>query len=97
MAGEAAHHAQSLGAPDRVLAGLQRRPVQRQVGRELPCTRPFGVADEAGQQVSFRDKLEAEGAADRQVVLGRLMQRAHRELPGQGRARVRSAVRSTRA
>jgi hypothetical protein len=40
-------------------------------------------------------KLGAQGPAERDVVLDRLMQIAHAAPPGHGRASVRSAARST--
>ena len=98
MAGEAPHHAEplakvrgmgagtrALGAGDGQLRGHRGSPGGLQVGGEV--VEVPGVVPE----------LEAERAAEREVVVHGLAKPAHATAPGQGWARARSATRSTLA
>ena len=93
---EAADEAQAPGPLGRLhVDGL--RPLQRPPHGDVLLLELFQQVDEARQQPAGVLHLEAHAAAQRQVLLQGLAQRAHRAAPGHGSASGRSASRSTRA
>ncbi len=95
VAREAAHHPQPL-APvvgarvDRLLG-----PHHRQLGRDSIRTRLLQEVDEVLELAAGPDELEAELAADPQVVAQHLAHAAHAPPPGHGSASGSSDARST--
>ena len=83
-----------------VRTGVPRQPGpgDRQLGGERRRAGGLQVADQLRQEVTGPLQLEAQGAAQPQVVLDVTGQCAHRDPPsGQGWASRRSRSRSTRA
>jgi len=98
VAGEAPHCAQPVAQVGRVsVVSRQRGPGQRQLGGDGGRAGCLQVGDEVLQQPGVALEPGTQRAAHRDVVAGRLAQLDHRAPPGQGRARRRSATRSTLA
>jgi len=96
--GESAYYAQPFAQVGRMrLLPGSLGPCDGEFGGDRRGTGGLEVADEAVQHPRVVLELEAERAAQRDVVVHRPVQRAHAEAPGQGRARGRSAMRSTLA
>jgi hypothetical protein len=98
VAGEAAHRAQPVAQIRRMgVVSWQPGPGQRQLGGDGRRASGLQVGDEVLEKTRVALELGAQSPADHDVVVDRLTESAHCSPPGHGRARVRSAVRSTLA
>jgi len=98
VAGEAPHRAQPVAQIGRVsVIPGQRGPRQRQLGGDGRRAGRLQVGDEVLQKPRVALQPGPQRTAHRDVVPGGLAQLDHRAPPGQGRARRRSATRSTLA
>ena len=98
VAGEAAHRAEPEVDGDRLDPFRQARPGDRQLDGDRRGAVGLEVGDEAGQDFAVAAELKAQRAAQPQVVIEMIGQRAHDAVPdGQGRAMARSRSTSTRA
>jgi hypothetical protein len=85
VAGEAARDREALAQIRRMgLLARPERPGHRQLRGERRSTRGLHVGDEVAEQPRVVLQLEAEAAADRDIVLDRLLEGAHAAVRGHG-------------
>ena len=95
--GETAHDRQPFRPPGRMGVGRPLRPVEGEAEGDEPRVVSLEVADEVRQQRGRALELEAQGAADLEILVDGVAQGAHATPPGQGCASSRNATRSTLA
>ena len=88
---------EALGVPGAARASRSGRPAKRGLDRHRREVLFAGKVDEAPKEPALRPQREAEGAPEREVLLGTNGKRAHRALPGHVMASSRNALSSTLA
>ena len=95
--GEAAHRAQAVRPPELPSGGRLPSPCHCPLGGHRVDFGLLQVGHELGQEMPRAFQLEAQTAAQREILVQTFDQRAHAGSPGQGCASSRSRVRSTLA